>query len=972
MTVLGSPIPHPLDTLPWEVPDWAYECLEWVIGAEWPDGDEAALWSLAAAWREGGSSLSSARAESAVAALAVTSSYAGPAASAFAESWHPVDELLGGLSAAFTEIAAAVDACGTEIEAAKLEIWIEVGLLVIELICLGIAVALSAGAATPAAMAAAAATRAAIQRIFGRLVLTVSRDVVKTSTVRLAARRAVAAGTLESAQELTTAGGIQSYQRLVGHRESFDVAAMGMSAVGGLAGGAAGSTVVPDPVAGVVSKTVRSAASEALAETAASLATGAGLPDLGQSARAATSGAVDGTIDLAGSAAARFGGLAASGSTAPVASTDLPRVTEAASTPALSSPPPTPWASFDAEVSSATPTARIDASQAGPTASTGPPSTSKAEPPLDAGRVDLPADSLLPGIGDRQDAVVVPHTDGSVRPAPLSPQPFVAADPPQTDRPSVADAAPRAGLTDAPQQPGTAVVASAVVGAGDAHSSSSRAHAKHRGDRERMLRDPSPEELRAVGVGAVTYSDLGVDPDSLTETERSHLDRILPRTALLPPDQIRFTQRSINPTRSDNLGLDELVARFRATGWQGPPIHGIRWGDGSYACFDNYRLRAAREARLPRVPMVVHVPSERVADWPAAMVERGLRRRTHGPNGPLPVLEVAGRIRDEQGSVATSFGDLAGLLAAGDHSLLPVQLFGTERTPVLLSWSDSEPAIELDSTERHVLERLRTSAETAADRVQRDLTAIAADVSAELGLDEALRLEGLDHRVKSFESLARKYDAEARAANDSVDEFAEDVNDVLRFTIVVPHDDRCRPVVERVLDSLAAAGYSTGPRSLKNFWAVGNRFMGMNLTLRALTGHQFELQLPTADSWRAGKLTHQLYEIVRQDGTPGDTGSSARRIHAFLRTLAVNRSLRLPERMPPRLAEQWPPRNTTFSRWIARRPDVWQEYRAWLDMNGLAFADVVDEFGLDAADFPIDDHLGGGDVQLLRGLRPKG
>ena len=50
MTVLPSPIPHPLDYFPGTCPAGRTRRLEWVIGFEWPEGDEKAIWDVADAW----------------------------------------------------------------------------------------------------------------------------------------------------------------------------------------------------------------------------------------------------------------------------------------------------------------------------------------------------------------------------------------------------------------------------------------------------------------------------------------------------------------------------------------------------------------------------------------------------------------------------------------------------------------------------------------------------------------------------------------------------------------------------------------------------------------------------------------------------------------------------------------------------------------------------------------------------------
>ncbi len=729
MTVLPSPIPHPLDALPWEVPDWAYECLEWVIGVQWPEGDERAVWDLADAWFAAAADLDVVRTEATTAAAAVTAGYAGPAATAFFDQWEAVSAPLGQLPAFFADLGAGVESCGAEIEAAKIEVWIEVGLLVIELLALTVAIALTAGAASPAAMAAAAATRAAIQRIFGRLVTRLSASAVKSassSTVRRFGRQAAVAGAAESVEEVATSAGIQSYQRAAGHRQSWDLRALGMSAVGGLAGGVAGSAahIAPNPAAGMVAKSTRAAASEALAETAASLATGAGLPDPTDAARAATSGATSGAIDH-GLMAAEVAPHPAAPASDPrldpaslhaspaAAPSDLPVARERPQEPTETSPAPPAGASWSpaghagvasfpsasatsgsaqsagagagsgAAESAGIPSLRSDSAGVASVeaASGGSRTGTSALSFIEAESATTPAELAAPGrpdtlrsstdddgrihtaaggvgielaahnLGDQPVAEAVASTaNGPGRPASL------AADAPAAEAITSTTNGPQRAASvgsDAPAPVGNASTGVAGVGhqtgsdrptGPDAPDSASTMPSRPSaegavptqqamsppvvfgggpaGDRtppsaaarpEVMLRDPTPDQLRAIGIGSASFADLGVDPDSLTAAERSRYERLLPKVALLRPDQIRFTQRSVSPTTHD---LDGPTAQIRPTGWHGPPIHGVRWGDGSYVTFDNQLLRAAREAGLDRVPIVIHTPSERLSDWP--------------------------------------------------------------------------------------------------------------------------------------------------------------------------------------------------------------------------------------------------------------------------------------------------------------------------------------------------------------------
>ena len=171
MTLLPSPIPHPLDYSPFDVPGWAREALESVVGVDWPDGDEAATWNVADRWYALARTLAGPHDEATAAAAQIMASYHNDG---FRDAWQ---ELAGDPSAPLNalleisdELGALVEDCGRAIEAAKLEAWIEIGLFLIELIGMTITVALTLGAASPAAGGLIAATRITIQQIFRRLV----------------------------------------------------------------------------------------------------------------------------------------------------------------------------------------------------------------------------------------------------------------------------------------------------------------------------------------------------------------------------------------------------------------------------------------------------------------------------------------------------------------------------------------------------------------------------------------------------------------------------------------------------------------------------------------------------------------------------------------------------------------------------------------------------------------------------------
>ncbi|WP_320069066.1 toxin glutamine deamidase domain-containing protein [Micromonospora sp. RTGN7] len=317
MTLLPSPIPHPLDYSPWELPGWVHEALDWVVGVEWPEGDERAVWALADQWYGVAEALAGPRADAVFAAGEVRGGYGGVGAvvAAFDAAWRRVAEgdeaPLPVLLAVSGDLGRLVEECGCDIEGAKLEVWIELGILVVELLSLAVAAVLTAGAASPAAGAAITASRFVVQQIFKKLIAQLARKSLKQGLkeageraakqvaeggVRGLARKAVRGGLAEAAEEAGVTLATQAYQNSTGRRHGLDLTDAGMSALGGLAGGAVA------PLAGLGRHATGRAArvgehfgremtGEVIADQAASLATGQGLVSLDDAARAAASGA---------------------------------------------------------------------------------------------------------------------------------------------------------------------------------------------------------------------------------------------------------------------------------------------------------------------------------------------------------------------------------------------------------------------------------------------------------------------------------------------------------------------------------------------------------------------------------------------------------------------------------------------------------------------------------------------------------
>ncbi|MEU7608771.1 toxin glutamine deamidase domain-containing protein [Micromonospora sp. NPDC049204] len=317
MSVLPSPIPHPLDHAPWDVPGWIYEALDWVVGVQWPEGNERAVWDVADQWYAIAGVLSGPYTDAATAAADVHDGYGrvGAVDAAFEAAWRAIaegaDAPLPVLLAVTADLGRLVEECGCDIEGAKLEVWIELGILVVELLAVAVAAVLTAGAASPAAGAAITATRLLVQQIFKRLMGQLASKSLKHGLkeageraakevtrggVRGFARRAGREGLEEAAEEAGVTLATQAYQNSTGRAHGLDLTDLGASAVGGLAGGAVAPLAglgrhATGRVARVGEHLGREMTGEVLADSAASLATGQGLTSPEDVARAAASGA---------------------------------------------------------------------------------------------------------------------------------------------------------------------------------------------------------------------------------------------------------------------------------------------------------------------------------------------------------------------------------------------------------------------------------------------------------------------------------------------------------------------------------------------------------------------------------------------------------------------------------------------------------------------------------------------------------
>jgi len=122
------------------------------------------------------------------------------------------------------------------------------------------------------------------------------------------------------------------------------------------------------------------------------------------------------------------------------------------------------------------------------------------------------------------------------------------------------------------------------------------------------------------------------------------------------------------------------------------------------------------------------------------------------------------------------------------------------------------------------------------------------------------KLEGLNNRLKSHESLTRKVAVDAQEKNIPLIEAASQISDANRYTMVTDPANY-RSSAEAVANELKSQGYDVG---IKNYWQEGSNYKGINMALTDTAGNKIELQFHTAESLNMKEtLNHPLYEQYR-------------------------------------------------------------------------------------------------------------
>lgn len=148
---------------------------------------------------------------------------------------------------------------------------------------------------------------------------------------------------------------------------------------------------------------------------------------------------------------------------------------------------------------------------------------------------------------------------------------------------------------------------------------------------------------------------------------------------------------------------------------------------------------------------------------------------------------------------------------------------------------------------------------------------------------------GLDFRIKSMASLARKVLEKSGGVADKVEGTLNKQNDALRYTILFPTDVYVNGVkeVEKALTE-----QNIGIEKMKNFWrkpGESTDYMGINAIYRTEDGFPFEVQYHTLESIDTKmQRCHHSYEKFREDHSMAKAQYWVRRELPVLRPCATN------------------------------------------------------------------------------------
>ncbi|NIM22470.1 MAG: hypothetical protein GTN64_08680 [Candidatus Latescibacteria bacterium] len=169
----------------------------------------------------------------------------------------------------------------------------------------------------------------------------------------------------------------------------------------------------------------------------------------------------------------------------------------------------------------------------------------------------------------------------------------------------------------------------------------------------------------------------------------------------------------------------------------------------------------------------------------------------------------------------------------------------------------------------------------ADKKIEPEITDLVTSLANKLGGD----MSGIEHRVKSQESLIRKTRMDMIEKDLSEEDALAAISDTVRYTMLFDGDKYVDNVLE-VQKVLEDAGYQKYDQKWKNYWRPGDDYDGYNTVyVHGETGQRFELQFHTFDSIKIKKRSHEIYKELRT--VPEGEVERRKRLYGMMQELWV-------------------------------------------------------------------------------------
>ena len=172
----------------------------------------------------------------------------------------------------------------------------------------------------------------------------------------------------------------------------------------------------------------------------------------------------------------------------------------------------------------------------------------------------------------------------------------------------------------------------------------------------------------------------------------------------------------------------------------------------------------------------------------------------------------------------------------------------TNKTPKMVANEKGASSPEANAA----AQGLREKVASLEPEITRVVTNLADNIGAELS--------GLEFRLKTEKSLARKIESDSVKYNGDVAQAAQNISDAVRYTMVIDSDNYTKGV-EEVQSKIKDSGMQFS--RVKNFWQKGDDYQGINAKVKHPAGFEFEMQFHSPESLSMKEKTHPLYEERR-------------------------------------------------------------------------------------------------------------